>query len=217
MQNSVISSRNTSLQGPQTSPVVLCMQNNVISIRITNLYGSQVSFVVFACKTATLGTELQVSLVPRPHLWFLAFKTEPLAPELQVSMDLSPHLWFLHAKQRLLDQNYKSLWLPHLTCRFVRENSVISTRITSLHRSRTSPVVLCMQNNVISFRKTSLYASQPSSVVFACKTATLGPELQVSMDPSPHLWFLHSKQRLSDQNYKSLWVPDLTCHIVHSE
>ena len=30
------------------------------------------------------------------------------------------------------------------------------------------------------------------------------------MGPSPHLWFLHAKQRLLDQIYKSLWVPDLT-------
>ena len=43
---------------------------------------------------------------------------------------------------------------------------------------------------------TLVYWSQPSSVVFACKTATLGPELQVSIGPRPHLWFLHSKQRL---------------------
>ena len=109
---------------------------------------------------------------------------------------------------------YRSQTSPFVLC---MQTSVISRRITSLHGSQTSPVVLFIQNNVISFRKTSLYASQPSSVVFACKTATLGPELQVSMDPSPHLWFLHSKQRLSDQNYKSLWVPDLTCHIVHSK
>ena len=81
-----------------------------------------------------------------------------------------------------------------------------------------------MQNSVISARITSLYESQPSLVVFACKTATLGPELQVpmgsrphllfcafktatlaseslvSMSPSPHLWFLQAKQRLLDQN-----------------
>ena len=56
---------------------------------------------------------------PRPHLWFTAIKTATLAPELQVSMGPNPHLWFLHAKQRLLDQNYKSLWVPDLTCRFV--------------------------------------------------------------------------------------------------
>ena len=46
---------------------------------------------------------------PRPHLWFSAIKTATLAPELQVSIGPNPHLWFLHAKQRLLDQNYKSL------------------------------------------------------------------------------------------------------------
>ena len=46
-----------------------------------------------------------------------------------------------------------------------------------------------MQNNVISIRITSLYGSQPSSVVFACKTANLGSELQVSIGPSPHLSF----------------------------
>ena len=50
---------------------------------------------------------------------------------------------------------------------------------------------------------------------FASKTATLGPELQVSVGPSPHLWFLHAKQRLLDQNNKSLWVPDMTCRFVH--
>ena len=50
-----------------------------------------------------------------------------------------------------------------------------------------------MQNNVISIRITSLYGSQPLSVVFACETATLGPELQVSMGPRPHLWFFAFK------------------------
>ena len=73
------------------------------------------------------------------------------------------------------------------------KNTAISTRITGLQESQTSPVVLCMQNNVINTRITSVYGSQPSSVVFACKTAALGPELQVSMGPCPHLWFLHAK------------------------
>ena len=34
------------------------------------------------------------------------------------------------------------------------------------------------------------------------------------MDPSPHLWFLQAKQRLSDPNSKSLCVPDITCSFV---
>ena len=46
-----------------------------------------------------------------------------------------------------------------------------------------------MYNRVLSIRITSLYGSQPSSVVFACKTATLGPDLLVCMGPSPHVWF----------------------------
>ena len=50
-----------------------------------------------------------------------------------------------------------------------------------------------MQNNVISITITSLYESQPSSVVFACKTANLGPKLQVSMGPRPNLRFFAFK------------------------
>ena len=92
------------------------MRNNVISFRITSLYGPQTSSVAFACKTASFGPELQVPIGPRPHLSFFAFKRTPLAPELQVSIGPSPHLWFFHAKQRLLDQNYKSLWVPEVAC-----------------------------------------------------------------------------------------------------
>ena len=51
----------------------------------------------------------------------------------------------------------------------------------------------------------------------ACKTTCLDPELLVSMGPSPHLWFLHVKQRILEQNYKSLGVPDLTNRFVHAK
>ena len=88
-----------------------------------------------------------------------------------------------------------------------------------------------MQYSVISTRSTCLYGSQ---CFFACKTATFGEELElsmgprpllsfsacktawiaseilVSMGPCPHLWFLDAKQRLFYQNYKSLFVPVLT-------
>ena len=37
---------------------------------------------------------------------------------------------------------------------------------------------------------------RPHPWFFAFKTATLVPELQVSKGPSPDLWFLHAKQRL---------------------
>ena len=157
MQNSDFRTRITSLSGSQTSPMVFGIQNCDFSTRIASLYWSQPSSAVFAFKTATL------------------------APELLVSMDPSPHLWFLLAKERLLDQNYLSLWVPYFSFVLCMRNSVISTRITSFHGSHTSPVVLCMQNKVISIRITSLYGSQPSSVVFACKTVPFGSELQVSM------------------------------------
>ena len=57
-----------------------------------------------------------------------------------------------------------------------------------------------MQNSVMSTWITCLYVSQLSSVVFDCKTAHFGLELQVSMGPRPHLWFLHAKHRLLDQH-----------------
>ena len=50
-----------------------------------------------------------------------------------------------------------------------------------------------MQNNVISIRITSLCGFQHSFVVLTRKTAPLGPELQVSMGPSPHLRFFAFK------------------------
>ena len=72
---------------------------------------------------------------------------------------------------------------PALTCGFCMQNSEFWTRITTLYGYQTSPVVLCMENSVISIRITSLHGSQPSRVVFGCKTATYGPEKQVSMGP----------------------------------
>ena len=108
----------------------------------------------------------------RSHLSFCKCKTAWLASELQVSMGLSLHRWFLHAKLRLYDQNYKSLWVPALMCLFFCfHNSVIMTRINSLYGSQTSPVVVCMQNNEISTRNTSLHWSQPSSVVFCMQNS----------------------------------------------
>ena len=127
---------------------------------------------------------------PRPHLSFCACKTTRIASEILVSIGPSLHLCFMHAKLRLYDQNYKSLWVPALICGVCIQNSEFRIRITSLYGSQTSPVVLWMKNNVISTRITSLYGSQPSFVVFACKIATLGTELQVSLGPRPHLWFL---------------------------
>ena len=172
--------------GTQISPVVLCMQYSVISTRSTCLYGSQ---CFFARKIATFGAELQLSMGPRPHLSFSACKTAWIASEILVSMGPCPHLWFLDAKQRLFDQNYKSLWVPVLPFRFCLQNSDFWSRITSPYRSQTSPVVLCMQNSMISIRPTGLSGSQPSSVVFTFKTVHYGHELLVSLGQRPYRSF----------------------------
>ena len=187
------------------------MENCNFSTWITSLYVSQPSPVFFACKTAHFGPEFQVSMGPRHNLSFCAWKTAWLALESLVPMCPSPHLWFLHAKQRLL------------------------VRIANLYGSQISPAVLCLQCSVSNIRNTSLHGSQPSCVAFGCNRATFGqekqvsmsprhnlslcackiawlaPELLVSMCPNPHLWFLHTKQSILDQNFKSLWVPDLIC------
>ena len=169
------------------------MQNSVIITRITCLYGSQPSSVFFACKTATFGAELQVSLGSSPHLWFCAMITATLETKLHVSMGPRLHLWFCACKTECLASELLVPMGPALICGFNMQNSDSWTRITCLHGSQTSAVVLWVESSVISIRFSCLYGSQPSSVFFACK------------------------QWLLDQNYKSLFVPDLTCRFVHAK
>ena len=49
----------------------------------------------------------------------------------------------------------------------------------------------------------------------ACKTACLAPELLVSIGPFPHLWFLHAKQGLLGQTYKSVRVRPHLWFLAH--
>ena len=108
---------------------------------------------------------------PRHNLSFCACKTACLASELLVSMGPSPHVCFLHAKQRILDQNFKSLLVPSLICGFCIPNSEFWPRITRLYGSQTSPALLCNQNGVICTRISSLYWFQPSSVVLCLQNS----------------------------------------------
>ena len=132
-------------------------------------------------------------MCPRHHLSFCACTTAWLAPEIYVSMGRSPYLWFLHAKQRLLEQNYKSLWVPGLTCRLWMQNRDFWTRITNLYWSQIWFVVLCMQNIVISTRLLVSMGPSPDLRFCTFKRATLGPELLVSMGPRPRQWFCACK------------------------
>ena len=181
MQISMLSIRITSLYGSQAVPLAFAFKpapfgaklqvciglrphlsscawkNSMICTRMTSLYGFQPLSVFFSsCKTVTLGPVLQVCIGPSPHVWFCACKSAILALELLVSIGPSHHVWFLDAKQRLLDWNYKALWVNDHTCCFCMQNFDFWTRITSLYGSLTSPVVLFMQNSVISIRNTSL-------------------------------------------------------------
>ena len=70
--------------------------------------------------TACLAQEYHDYRGSSPHLWFGACTTASLGRELQVSVVPRPHLWFFHAKQRLLEHNNKSLWVPDMTCHFVQ-------------------------------------------------------------------------------------------------
>ena len=205
----------TSFYGFQPSSVVLYMQNSDFRTRLTSLYGSQTSSVVLSTHNSVLSTRI---------IRLYWFQTSPVI---------------------LCMQNGDfSIWIASLywsqPSSFCMQNIEFSTRIKNLYGSQTSPVILFLQNSVNSIRITSLYGSQPLSVAFACKTVTFGAELQismfsrhdlsfcactraclasellVSMGPNPHLWFLDAKQHLLDQNYKFLWVPDLTYRFVHA-
>ena len=75
----------------------------------------------------------------------------------------------MNAKQRAYIQNDACLLFPAFICGFLHSKQDFSIRIISL------------------------YGSQPSFMAFSCKTATLGPELQVCMCARPHLWFFTFK------------------------
>ena len=152
-----------------------------------------------------------------------------------------PHLWILIAKQRLLVHNYKSLWAPDFTCHFVQAKHRNQRRINKFLVGPRPHLSFCARKTVYLASELLVYGFQLSTVVFGCKTATFGPEQQVSvgprhhlsfcacktewlaqellvsLGPSSHMWFLHAKQRLLNQINKSLWVQDLTCCFVHEK
>ena len=192
MQNSDFWTRITSLCGSQTSPVIFYMQNGVPSIRNTSLQGSHPSRVVFGRKTATYGPDKQVSMGPRHDLSLCECKTAWFASDLLVSMSQTKHV---------------------ILC---MENSNFSTWITSLYVSLPSCVVFGYNRATFGPEKQVSISPRHNLSLCACKIAWLAPELLVSMCPNPHLWFLHAKQRILYQNFKSLWVPDFICGFEHT-
>ena len=185
--------RLTSVCGSQTSSVVLSTHNSVLSTRIKRQYGFQPSPVVLCMQTASLALEILVSIVPCPHLSFCmqtsAFWTRITS---LYGYKTSPVALCMH--NSAFWNRITSLYgFQPSSVVLYGENSDFRTKIACLYGSKTSPVILCMQNSVPSIRITSLYGSQPSSVCF-----------------------FHAKQRLYDQTYKCVWVPDLICGFEHT-
>ena len=195
-------------------------QNRVICTRNTSLHGSQTSPVVLCTKTEWFEPEILISMGPRPHLSFCACKTTWLASESLVSIGPSPYLWVFHEKSDFrtrITSLYGSQTSPIVFCMqnnvisiritslygsqlssvfFCMQNSDLWIRIKSLYGSQTSPVDLWMQNSVPTSRMTLIYLSQPSSVVLCIQNSSSIKEILVALGPSPHLWFLYAKQRL---------------------
>ena len=169
------------------------MENSVPSFRITSLYGSQPSCVVLDAKQRILDWNKKY-LSPSCNLSFCACKPAWFAPEWQVHLGSIPHLWFFSCKSATLRPDLQVCigpW-PHLWF--------------SAH------IAACLT------QEWKDYIGSSHHVWFcACKSATLANEFLVSTGPSPHLWLLDAKQRLFDQNNKSLWVQDLTWRFVHAK
>ena len=131
----------------------------------------------------------------------------------------SPHLWFLHAKQRILDQNFKSLWVPALICGFWMPNSEFWPRITSLYGSQTSPALVCNQNGVICTRISSLYWFQPSSVVLCLQNSDFRTRLtSLYGSQTSSVDLCNQNRRHYNQNYMSVWVPAfIRCFVLSTQ
>ena len=138
---------------------------------------------VLCMQNSVISTRITlVSIGPRPHLSFCAFKTTWLASELLVSMGPSPHCGFCKQNSDFRIRITESLWVPDLL--WMPMGFFIGPSI---------------QNCDFSIRIASLYGSQPSSVVL-CKftTATLWPELIVSMGPRLRLLICECKTACLD-------------------
>ena len=151
---------------------------------------------------------------PSPHLWFCMQNTDfrIRTTSLYGSQTVPVDLWMKNSVLR--SRMTFVYWSQPSSAVLYIQNRDFSIRITSLYWSQPSSSVLCKQNNVISIRIISLYGTQPSFVVFACIIANLEPLLQVSMGPSPYLWFYAFTTATL---WPELIVPDLTCRFVNAK
>ena len=153
------------------------MQYGVINTGIPCLYGSQHLSVVFACKTVTFGAELQVSMCHSSHLWFLHTQEGILDQNFKSVRVPHKTCRFLHGKQQLLDSNNKSLRVPDITCRFVH---AIQRDLHQNYLSLWVPALICvfsLQNSDFWTRITYLYGSQTSPVVLCMQYSVISTRI----------------------------------------
>ena len=98
-----------------------------------------------------------------------------------------PHLRFLHAKQRLLDPNSKSLWVPDLICGFCLQTATLALELL---------VSICPSPHLRFLHANQRLLDQNCMSLWA-------PDVTCDV--------LHSKQRAKHQNNDSLWGPALIC------
>ena len=236
MQNIVISIRIPSLYGSQLSSVVSACKTATLGPELLVSMGPRrhlcflqskqrlyhqnckslwvlARICGFRRQNTTFASKLQLSMGPSPHLYFCAFTTATLWPESQVFMGPRPHLCFFCIPNSDFSTIIASFNGSKPSCVVLCiHNSDITSRTNSLYGSQTSPVILCMQNSVISTRITSLHGSQTSFVAI-CMQNKVRITSPYGSQPSS-VFFLHAKQRLLDEKYKSLWVPDIACWFV---
>ena len=152
----------------------------------------------------------------QPSSVVFACQIASFGQELQISMRPRPHLPFWALITAYLAQE----WIDcigsnsHLSFSSCKSAWLAPKLLVSMGPSHNLSF-LCMQNSMISTCITSLYGSQPSSVVFACKTATFGPEYKSLWVPDLTCRFARAKQRDLHQNDKFTLVPTLICVFVH--
>ena len=168
--------RITSLYGPQTWPVVLCMQNSVICNRMTCLYGFQPSSVfVFHAKQRLYHQNYKSPSVKDLTCGFWIQNSDFWT---RITSLYGSQTWpvVLCMHNSGLNIRMTSLYWSQSSSVVLRtHNSVLSTKIKRLYGNQPSSLVLCMQNNNFRTRNTCLCGSKTPHVVFVCKRVTSGP------------------------------------------
>ena len=172
MQNSVLSIRMTSLYWFQPLPLILCMKQRLKDHTYRSV-GVPALICGFVMQNRVLTTRINCPYESQTSCMDFCIQNSDFVTR--------------------ITSLYGSQTSPKELC---MKNSIPTTGIKSLNGSQTSSMDFCKQNSALCTKITSLYVSQTSPVDFCMQNRDLGPELQFSMGPSPHLWFLHAKQRL---------------------